>query len=393
MNGAAHPRLSVRPAERTRDRLARLEPPARLPGVDLARGLAVLGMFAAHLLDAPRIIWGEPETWLGVVEGRSSILFATLAGVSLALASGGASPPRGAQLRRARLLLAVRAFVVWAIGVLLLGLAVPVYVILPAYGLLFAAGIGMLGLSWRALFALAAVLATVMPFVVAVVDDTGFAELGGDAEAWPLLLGWRYPFPLWAAFLAAGLGAGRLLAAAPVRRATGLVAAGAVLAVTGYGIIGPVGDRAVGPEPGSPGPAGAWFLAVLQDEPHSSGVGEAIGSGGFALAAIGVCVIVGATPLRMLLWPVRVVGSMPLTAYASHLVVWGIWLAGERARTGLADPPVQFSSLDPFWPMTIGVIVGCVLWAVCVGRGPLEACVARLSAGVVGTGREAERRA
>ena len=64
-------------------RWKRLNGPARIGGVDLARGLAVLGMFAAHLLwiTEPFDVL-EPDTWIAVVSGRSSILFATLAGVS-----------------------------------------------------------------------------------------------------------------------------------------------------------------------------------------------------------------------------------------------------------------------------------------------------------------------
>ncbi|MGL4255153.1 MAG: acyltransferase, partial [Microbacterium sp.] len=56
-------------------RWARLNGPARVTGVDLARGLAVLGMFAAHLLwIRDPFSWTDASTWVAVVEGRSSIL-------------------------------------------------------------------------------------------------------------------------------------------------------------------------------------------------------------------------------------------------------------------------------------------------------------------------------
>lgn len=70
----------------------RLNGPARIAGVDLARGLAVLGMLAAHLLWLGSLSWTEPSTWGAIVNGRSSILFATLAGVSLGLSTGGPRP-------------------------------------------------------------------------------------------------------------------------------------------------------------------------------------------------------------------------------------------------------------------------------------------------------------
>ena len=71
--------------------------PSRIAGVDLARGLAVLGMLAAHLLWLGSLSWTEPSTWGAIVNGRSSILFATLAGVSLGLSTGGPTPPSGAK--------------------------------------------------------------------------------------------------------------------------------------------------------------------------------------------------------------------------------------------------------------------------------------------------------
>lgn len=43
----------------------RLNNPSRIAGVDLARGLAVLGMLAAHLLWLGSLSWTEPSTWGG----------------------------------------------------------------------------------------------------------------------------------------------------------------------------------------------------------------------------------------------------------------------------------------------------------------------------------------
>lgn len=364
--------------------LARLEGPARLPGIDVARGLAVMGMFAAHLTITTPVVWTAPATWTGLVDGRSSILFATLAGASLALWSTTSS--RGRQLETARGLLIGRAAAIWLVGVLLIALAVPVHVILPAYGVLFAVGGALLGLRSRALFVLAASLALVMPFVVATINGTGFGEPATGSALWVVLLGWHYPFLLWSAFLAAGMGAGRLLRASPARHAAGLLAVGALLAVVGYGVLGPIGNSAAARSSIDPGTVDVdtWFLSILQDEPHSSGVGEAIGSGGFALAVIGVCVLAGMTPLRWVLWPLRAVGSMPLTAYVAHLAVWAVWIAAERARTGAVESVAGFRALEPFWPMAIGVTIGCVLWSALVGRGPLEAGVARLATSMAG---------
>ncbi|OUD84500.1 hypothetical protein BC477_16790 [Clavibacter michiganensis subsp. michiganensis] len=73
--------------------------PARLRGIDAARGLAVLGMMAAHVAVPRTLELDEPATWLAITDGRSSILFATLAGLSIALMSGRERPVDGATSR------------------------------------------------------------------------------------------------------------------------------------------------------------------------------------------------------------------------------------------------------------------------------------------------------
>ncbi|MDO5617969.1 heparan-alpha-glucosaminide N-acetyltransferase domain-containing protein [Kocuria sp.] len=341
----------------------RLEPPRREPGIDLARGLAILGMFAAHLMLVPELVWATPETWLGVVEGRSSIVFATLAGVSLGLLG---------QRNNARQSIAIRAVIIWTLGLGLLGFGVPVYIVLPAYGLLLLAGAVMVTWSTRVLLVVAAVVVTAAPFVVALVNRNGPPVPDTPGDALFNALGWNYPFVLWVAFIAVGLVVGRMLTGG-TRRLLVMIAGGVAAAVVGYGMVGPVGNAVVDTY-GDYLPPGTrlWALSVLQSYPHSSGVGEAVGSGGFAVALIGVCVLVGRTWMRWPLWPVRVLGSMPLTAYVAHLVVWGVWMMSNPEVGWVIDPLDGFRALDPFWPMTLGVAAGCIAWALLVGRGPME---------------------
>src|SRR5699024_124913 len=85
----------------------------RVVAVDVARALALLGMFAAHLVPAR-----DPGSARGVdplfelVAGRSSALFAVLAGVGIALATRDVQ--RGVSGHRRRLL--VRALLVAVLG-------------------------------------------------------------------------------------------------------------------------------------------------------------------------------------------------------------------------------------------------------------------------------------
>lgn len=370
-------------SQRVRQNVARLESPGRIPGIDLARGLAILGMYVAHLTVVTPLEWSRPETWLGMVEGRSAILFATLAGVSLGLMGAGLRT-RGAAhdgVRAQRSSIMIRAVLIWALGLLLLSFDVPVFVVLPAYGVLLLIGAFMVSWSTRALVITAAFTAAIAPYVVTLVDSGGPPASGSVGEFFSDMLGWNYPFVLWLAFVAAGIIGGRL-----IRRGIGstvlLLGSGVALAVLGYAVLGPVGNQVVG-RYGADLPIGSslWLMSVFRDDPHSHGVGEAFGSGGLALAVLALCVLAGTTALRWLLWPLRVIGSMPLTAYTAHLLVWGIWIMVTPGVGSDIHRLHGFLALDPFWPITLGVTAGCIVWALIWGKGPLEQLVHVLSTG------------
>ncbi len=129
----------------------------RIAGLDVARGLAVLGMFAAHMRLGGDL-HPDPSSWAAVVDGRSSILFATLAGVSVALLSGRSHPPEGLDLARVRLRILVRALWVFAIGWFLELLDTFVAVILGVYAVLFLLVLPFLRWPVRRLLALAAIV-------------------------------------------------------------------------------------------------------------------------------------------------------------------------------------------------------------------------------------------
>lgn len=332
-------------------RWARLNGEQRVTGVDLARGLAVVGMLAAHLLAIDMLIdWADPSTWIAVVDGRSSILFAVLAGVSIGLMTGGTMPLRGASLTSARLRLVVRALLLWVLGLLLIVTGVPVYVILPAYAILFLLTLPFLSLGPRVLLPLAAVLAVVMPFVQVVLETLPvWTTPNGDDLA--LAIGWHYPFPVWIAFVLAGLGVAR----AGIRRwlvQWWMLGAGVLLAIIGYGF----GES-------SPG------IAPWASSPHSSGLFEVLGSGGFALAVLATCLLVCRTVLVWVALPLRAVGAMPLTAYTAQLVAWAVIATLVLGRAG---DLTGFRALEPFGPMTLVLIGACTAWALLIGRGPLE---------------------
>jgi len=393
---------------------------SRIIGIDLARGLAVLGMFVAHLGVSEAFDWGTPATWQDLVNGRSSILFATLAGVSIALISGRRTPLDGLELLQARTRILTRAVLIFAIGGVLEYVGTGVAVILPMYALLFVVSLPFL--RWRSwqLFTLAGVLALVMPFLQLVLT-----LLTGDHFAtsafMDLLVSGVYPGMIWIVFVLTGLGVGRLdLGATRVRLI--LAGAGVLLAVVGYGL-GAVGD-AFSPEPpaGSsssypessddyiegvqPGEidfdglvcddygdgsvscyppdyydseepveeepsladVGAALGGLLSAQPHSGTTTEVMGSTGFALCIIVLCLFAASwRPSRWALYPVAAVGSMALTAYSVH--IFAISFLGEAAYENNAMAVV----------FVVAGLVLCSAWAVTVGRGPLERFLAHVS--------------
>ena len=360
---------------RVRDRLSA---PGRLPGVDLARGLAVLGMLAAHLLAIQPFSWGEPASWLALVEGRSSILFALLAGVSIALTTGGSEPVRGLRAGLARRRLLVRAAALWVLGILLIVTGVPVYVILPTYALLFVIATALVTLRAPALFAVAGALLVTMPFVQAALGLLPLWQTDGGTLL-GYLIGWAYPFPLWAGYLAAGLAIGRIDLRAP-RTAWRLLGAGTALAAIGYGLGGVWASAGWSDSSG-------FAEVVTSMAPHSGGLPEALGSTGFVVAVPALCLLVcppgGRSPAAIVLWPLRATGSMPLTAYTLQLVIWAVW-----AFIALGDTTdlYGFRALDPFWPIALAVVVACTTWAALVGRGPLEQALNTVTRAIVRAG-------
>ena len=131
----------------------------RVTGLDVARALAVFGMVGAHFGGVPADVDPSPSSWLGVVNGRSAVLFAVLAGVSLALLTGRHRRPdrRGPGSRPDPLCWS--GGVVFGIGIALEALDTDIDVILGVYAILFVLALPFLRWSPRRLLLAAAALA------------------------------------------------------------------------------------------------------------------------------------------------------------------------------------------------------------------------------------------
>ncbi|ROS78293.1 putative membrane protein YeiB [Curtobacterium sp. PhB130] len=378
----------------------------RVNGLDVARGIAVLGMFAAHVgAAATPFTWADPASWSALVHGRSSILFAFCAGVSLVLATAGrVDGPLARVTDRRRV--AGRAIAVFALGAVLMVLQTPINVILPTYAVLFVAAVPFLRARLRTLVLLAGTSLVVGP-VVAVVGEaltgpgSGFV---GDV----LVRG--YPAVSWWGIVLAGVVVGR--AGLERGRALALLlVAGTGCALVGYGG-GVLLRLGLGLEPPAPSTsvnaadlggdsAGGSSVAVPPDGsvapiatdgsagvhldwerltglfPHAGSTAELLGGLGVAMAVLAICCLL-TRRRRHVLGPIATVGTLALTLYCAHVVAFRIWTAfgtpgaAEPGGPTGGDPAPPLGGWVPFLVLALASTVFAVLWRRLRGSGPLE---------------------
>ncbi|GAB3493607.1 heparan-alpha-glucosaminide N-acetyltransferase domain-containing protein [Nocardiopsis coralliicola] len=382
-------------------------PPARgrLHGVDLARWLAVAGMLAIHFgvpfLDPESPTAGLVSTYAW---GRSTILFAFLAGISLALVSGGAEPHRGAAGTTAALRTAVRGgcliAVGWGLNLAVLAADSNLTVIITFYGLYFLLAIPFLRLSagWAA--AAAAALLLTGPQLLWLLRRS--ADIGGTmahlrpavdrfdpghllAEQGLMELGvfGYYPALAYMAAVLAGLAVGRLDLRSPAVRLK--IALGGVLlaflayrtswhAWYSYGLFGELGAREEVAD-AVPTHDARWLLTSM---PHTATTPELLGGIGVAMAVLAGCLWCAERFPRTVA-PFTAAGAMALTVYALHALVmaWQAWLPeGTGGLPGLLDASMAEVYL-------VGSAAAALLWRTLIGRGPLEAGVSEVAKAAV----------
>ncbi|MCW2677439.1 MAG: putative rane protein YeiB [Modestobacter sp.] len=385
---------------------------ARLVGIDAARGIALIGMMAVHNIEPEDADGNRTLAWV-LSDGKSAALFALLAGVGVAFASGGRRRSHGRAWLANSSSLVVRAALIGTVG-LLLGLVVPrdyAAVILPYYALLFVLAIPLLALSIRSLLTIATVVTVAMPFIshllrshLAPPDliNLTFADLAARplhvlAE---LSLTGIYPALPWTAYLCVGLAVGRSLLTSRrtlliiTAAGLGLIAVAVTVSRVLLDVVGgraeltTVALRSMTPSQFSDlltlGPDGItptdtwWWLATMS--PHSTTPLDLTYTIGVGLAVLGACLLIGRTTTA-LLRPLATAGSMTLTLYSLHLL--------------LLSSPFVPGGMSGFLIQTAAVVVFALLWSRNHARGPLEDIVARLTGAVrravLGAGRTGAR--
>ncbi|TKV27967.1 DUF1624 domain-containing protein [Arthrobacter sp. NamB2] len=378
----------------------------RLTGIDAARGVALFGMMSTHVL--PLYAPGTTDaTWTALLfSGRASGLFAVVAGIGLALLTGGRSPHRDRPLTADRRGIAVRAVVIALLGLLLGGVETNIAIILFHYGVLFLVALPFTGLRARGLAAWAAgwlLLAPVAAHLLRPIVTAGVTPptVGGNPMfehflvpqtlAADIFLTGYYPVLQWLGFILVGMAIGRL----------DLARLGVQLALLGTGVVAAVGARFVSAQ--LLGPAGGmaallqtpdgrrypleamldvglagvdrsgswWWLAV--SAPHSGTPLDLAHVAGCAAALIAVCLLLTRRFPRALL-PLSAPGSMTLTLYSLHICV----MSWADQLVPLPDP------VPLLWLQIAAAVALGILLQRLDARGPLEL----LASGAAAAARE-----
>lgn len=351
----------------------------RIIAIDVARGLAVLGMFAAHL--GNEVDGAHSPSWLVVADGRPSAMFAVLAGISIALFTGGRTVPRDGALVRGFLRVATRAMAIFVIGLLLMVLGTPVAVILPSYAVTFLLVMPAIGARWQVTAGLGALVAIVGPTLIVAMTTVGadgtnwlLRTLGTDEGfALDLFVTGYYPALAWAAYMFAGMAVGRLDLRSTVTQLW-LATSGLALILLGYGGSDLLLAAGFGQTDAS--------FSLVTAEPHSDSTFELLGNIGVALLTVAVLLLLttGTTAVarvaRLVTVPVAATGATALSAYSFHIVA--IYFLG----TDVVWYPESNAVLVWFIVITL---VACTLWTRLLGRGPLERLMRLVTVGPAAT--------
>ncbi|ALU40857.1 hypothetical protein AS188_15140 [Kocuria flava] len=372
-------------------------PRKRLPGIDAARGLALIGLTAIHFLPAENEQTHEATLSWTLFSGDSAALFALLAGVGLAFSTGGRHPRTGRRMTGARVGVAVRALLIFALGVAINSLMPedpPAFNILTYYGVFFVLTIPFLHLPARTLFLSAAGFAVAAPVLMLELGDQVPEFSSGNptvidvltdpgATLAQLLLTGTYPALPYLTYLLVGLGIGRLHLH-HIEIQTRLLAIGAGLAVTaqlaswlvlyifgGYHQLTHAasldeetldGILIWGPDDALP--AGSWWWLAITT-PHTNMPLAIAWSLGVSLAVLGAFLLL-ARKVGPWLLPLSAMGAMTLTLYSTQLVLLSFELHYDQ-------PELWFLAY------LVAAAVFAMAWQRAAGQGPLERVVAMAS--------------
>lgn len=367
-------------------------------GIDAGKGFALLAMLAVHALPQFDPATGDATWSWTMFGGTATALFCVLAGTGLALTTGADERYRGRRFQRSLVNIVIRALLLFGVGVAVnsimdLGQAN----ILVYFAAMYLLALPLYALRGRQLLVLVMLFVVLTPIVRYVFDHqiqgAGFhanpvmTDLANDplGVVSTIFLTGTFPAITWITFICLGLAIGRLSLLRPgaplLLVTTGLIIGGGAKLVSwmitrstaGYNLIWdafPEASQAqidrfleFGPDGTMPTGSPGWLLsaAPLTGTPLSIAIG-----GGFSLAIIGACIGL-AQKLQPVLKPIIDVGTMPVTIYVGHLLLFS--LAGHIV-----------SGWALFTLETVLLVAFAMLWRKQFSQGPLEYVITNVAA-------------
>ena len=317
---------------------------SRLVGLDAARGIAVLGMFVAHIWPAS----GGPfsSVLLALAGGeRPRTLFAVVGGISLALFVRSLAKRPDYDARRVRQTVAVRGVALIALGLFLQTMFSGVSIVLDTWGLLFLFFLPLLRVPERWLICLALVT---LPIGVALqlgsADFDPRLTLQGSIFTQPLdwFVSGSYPLLIWVALLAVGYAIGHL----------DIGTARTQLWMLGLGLAVGVAAQLV-------------LKLTVKPDTFAGEIALHVSAVAVAVAVVGALSLITTPTLpRGILYPLVATGMMPLTIYTLHVLALALryW---QNPGQPLKDQTVWLA-------LTASSLLFASLWRWLLGQGPLE---------------------
>ena len=348
----------------------------RLPGLDLARALAIFAMVLVNFDVALSAEGGPPwlESATALFQGRASALFVILAGMGLTLlARANPARARGRILRR-------------SLALCILGYAFSLLWpgdILHYYGFYFLLGCFCLRLSDHQLLALA--IGSVLAFPLLIIGGldyeagwnwqtlhyAGFWTVAGQTRN--LLFNGFHPLLPWGAFLLFGQWLGRRMTAEPRFNAR-LAGIAAALALSAEAL------SSLASTLPALGETGRLFFATASMPPMPLYM-LAAGAEACLVIALSMRLVQFAATRRnakRIITPLIHTGQLALTIYVAH-VVFGIlppWILFESN----GEPALDRGLVVLWWLLTCALCVfSAQRWRRRFGRGPLEAILRRVT--------------
>ena len=370
-------------------------PASRLIGLDMARGIALIGMIAVHTIEAGNRTGDMSLAWT-LAAGKSAALFALLGGVGIALMTGRRVAPRGMDALRAAATPVVRGLLLVLIGLVLGGLVAyqDAAVVLAYLGAMFVLAGLLVPLRTRTLLVLGFGWAIASPVISHLLRQSmppaEQVNIGLGALADPgsllqtLVFTGTFPAFTWMAYICIGMAIGRC--ALTSRLVIAKILAGGVLLtlvtsvassilVDGFHLrqqladdvasgmsLSRFTDYLVFGADGTLPTTSWWWLGLMS--PHTSTPLDLLHTIGTSLIVLGACLALAQVfGTRFLL--LAVPGSMTLTLYTLHVLA--------------LQPFRGFSDAVHFVVQVVLLCTFAIIWGRYFQQGPMERALSTMS--------------